>query len=99
MRPLHPLLPGFNRIHQELGPKGVAIIGVSMDDDAAQERPAFLKKHHRIHVAAGQDEFNQKYGLDSLPVTLVFDENGKLQKRFDGFTEEKALRAAIEEAM
>ncbi len=71
-----------------------------MDDDAAKSVPAFLKKHPIDYkVAAGKDEFNQKYGLDSLPVTLVFDKNGKLQKRFDGFTEEKALRAAIEEAM
>jgi thiol:disulfide interchange protein DsbD len=93
-------LPGFNKLHQELGPKGVAIIGVSMDDDVAKTVPAFLKKHPIDYmIAVGKDEFNQEYALDSLPVTLVFGKDGKLQKRFDGFTEEKALRDAIAQAM
>jgi len=41
----------------------------------------------------------KKYGVENLPVTLVFDRSGKLVKRFDGYTKEADLRAAIVAAL
>jgi len=32
-------------------------------------------------------------------VTIVFDRSGKLVKRFEGFTAEDALRAAVQQAL
>ena len=50
-------------------------------------------------VALGSPELQQQYGLDSLPVTLVFDRAGKQVKRFEGFTEEGELEAAVRGAL
>ena len=93
-------IPWFNKLYKELAPKGVAFVGVSMDDDAAQSVAPFLKKHPIDYpVALGTESLNDPYGLDSLPVTIVFSRDGRALERFAGFTGEAALRAAIDKAL
>jgi thiol:disulfide interchange protein len=93
-------IPIFNRLHQELGPKGVRIIGVAMDEDGADLVKSFLVKHPMAYqVALGTANLNQKFGLEGLPVTMVFDGDGKVIKRFVGLTKEADLRAAINQGL
>jgi len=92
-------IPGFNRVYRDMGGKGVAMVGVDMDEDASGV-PAFLKKHPIEYlVALGSAETFKKYQIDGLPVTLIFDRAGNLIKRFDAGTPESDLRAAIEKAL
>jgi len=92
-------IPSFNALHREFGPKGVAVLGVSMDDDKPTVEQ-FLKKHPMDYpVALGAQDLMNKFNIDGLPVTLVFDRAGKLVKRFEGFAEEAALQAAVRQAM
>ena len=89
-------IPGFNKVHREYGSKGVVVVGVSMDDDGAQQVPPFLKKHPMDYtVALGSDATFKQYAIDELPVTVVFDRSGKQVKRFDGFTAESAIEDAV----
>ena len=86
-------IPSFNKLHQEYGPKGVAVIGIGMDEEGAERVRPFLAKHPMQYtVGLGSQDLNQKYKLDALPVTLVFDRTGKQVKRFEGFTPEAAKR-------
>jgi thiol:disulfide interchange protein DsbD len=91
-------LPVLNNVSREIGPKGLAMVGVDMDEDASGV-PAFLKKHPiEYSVAVGSADTWKQYKIDGLPVTLVLDRTGKLVKRFDGGTADADLRAAIEKA-
>jgi thiol:disulfide interchange protein DsbD len=93
-------IPGFNRLHREFAPNGVVVLGVSMDEDGKETVEPFLKKHPMDYVVAlGSEEVARKYALESLPVTVVFDRTGKQVKRFNGFTEEAALLAAVRQAL
>jgi thiol:disulfide interchange protein DsbD len=93
-------IPGFNKLNQQLGGKGVVVLGVSMDEDGAERVRPFLKKHPMDYlVALGSEAVSKQYGLDELPVTIVFDRSGKQVKRFEGFTAEDALRAVVEQAL
>jgi thiol:disulfide interchange protein DsbD len=90
-------IPGFNKLNQQLGGKGVVVLGVSMDEEGAERIRPFLKKHPMEYlVALGSDAISKQYGLDELPVTIVFDRSGKQVKRFEGFTAEDALRAVVQ---
>jgi thiol:disulfide interchange protein DsbD len=92
-------LPAFNRVYREMGPKGVAMVGVDMDDDPSGV-PAFLKKHViEYPVAVGSADTWKKYKIDGLPVTLVLNRAGDLVQRFDAGTPEAGLRAAIGKAL
>jgi thioredoxin-related protein len=50
-------------------------------------------------VALGSDAISKQYGLDELPVTIVFDRAGKQVRRFEGFTAEDALLAVVEQSL
>ncbi len=93
-------IPAFNKLHQELGPKGVAVLGIGMDEEGAERIKPFLAKHPMQYpVGLGSPEMNEKYQLDALPVTLVFDRSGRQVKRFEGFTSEEDLLAAVRQAL
>jgi thiol:disulfide interchange protein DsbD len=93
-------IPSFNKLHKELSGKGVAVLGIAMDEEGTTRVPLFLKKHPMDYpVALGADALNTEYNLDSLPVTVIFDRTGKQVKRFEGLTTESALLAAIRQAL
>jgi thiol:disulfide interchange protein DsbD len=93
-------IPGFNKLNQQLGGKGVVVLGVSMDEEGAERVRPFLKKHPMDYlVALGSEAVSKQYGLDELPVTVVFDRSGKQVKRFEGFTAEDALEAVARQAL
>src|SRR5205085_9120724 len=76
-------IPSFNKLHREFSTKGLAVLGVSMDEDGAALVPPFLKKHPMDYtVALGSEAVSKQYNLgDFLPVTLVFDRSGKQVQR------------------
>ncbi|HEY2018324.1 MAG TPA: cytochrome c biogenesis protein CcdA, partial [Bryobacteraceae bacterium] len=94
-------IPSFNKLHKQLRDKGVAVVGVSMDEEGAGKVQPFLRKHPIDYtVALGSEAISKQYGLDQLlPVTLVFDRTGKQVKRFDGLVSEGELQAAVQQAM
>ncbi|MEO8367926.1 MAG: cytochrome c biogenesis protein CcdA [Candidatus Solibacter sp.] len=88
-------IPSFNKLHKD----GVSVLGIAMDEEGLTRVQPFLKKHPMDYpVALGADPLNKEYTLDQLPVTLVYDRTGKQVKRFEGFTPEADLQAAIKQA-
>ena len=66
------------------------------DDDAPAKVKRFLTKHPMQYpIALGSDKVGEQFQLGNYPVTLVFDRSGKQLKRFDGFTKEAELEAAV----
>ena len=93
-------IPMFNKLQAEYGPKGLVVIGASQDEEGAGKVQPFLKAHPMNYtVALGSPALGDKYKLDALPVTLVFDRTGKQVQRFEGFTPEDGLLAAIQKAL
>jgi thiol:disulfide interchange protein DsbD len=93
-------MPEFNRLYHDLSPKGLTVVGVAMDEEGAAIVEPFLAKHPVDYpVALGSPELAKKYAVENYPVTLIFGRSGKLVKRFDGYTKEADLRAAIEAAL
>jgi thiol-disulfide isomerase/thioredoxin len=93
-------IPSFNKLHQEFASKGVAVLGIGMDEEGAERLKPFLAKHPMEYaVGIGSPDMNDKFKLDSLPVTMVFDRAGKVVKRFEGFTSEEDLLAAVRSAL
>jgi thiol:disulfide interchange protein DsbD len=91
--PCRQEIPEFNRINDELGPKGVEVVGISMDQDGADAVKPFLQLNPmRYTVGLGSGS------MDSLPVTVVLDRNGNTVQRFDGLASPADIRAAIAKA-
>jgi thiol:disulfide interchange protein DsbD len=91
--PCRSEIPEFNRIHDELGAKGVEVVGISMDQDGAEAvKPYLMKNPMKYTVGLGSG------AMDQLPVTLIIDRNGNTVQRFDGFTKPEEIRAAVAKA-
>jgi thiol-disulfide isomerase/thioredoxin len=91
--PCRSEIPEFNRMHDELGAKGVEIVGISMDDGGADAVKPFLAKNPMKYTVGLGSGF-----MDQLPVTVVLDRNGNTIKRFDGLATPDQLRAAVTQA-
>jgi len=93
-------IPSFNKLHKDFAGKGVAVLGIAMDEEGISRVQPFLKKHPMDYaVGLGAEALNTQYNLDLLPVTLVFDRSGKQVKRFEGFTPEAELLSAVKQAL
>ena len=86
-------------MQQELGPKGVQVIGVNLDQKPA-DASRFLAAHHvSFPVALGANEACAKqFGVSGMPSTFVVDRRGAVRVAHSGFTpgEGKAIRGLVE---
>jgi thiol:disulfide interchange protein len=98
--PCRKEIPSFNQMNRELGPKGVAVIGVSLDDDGAEVVKPFLAKNPMEYlVALGSDAAKDKYQIGPLPTTIVMDRTGKIVQKFEGFTHPEDIQKAVKQAL
>ena len=91
--PCRSEIPAFNTLHDELGPKGVEVVGISMDEGGAEAVKPFLAQNpmkYEIGLGSGS--------IDVLPVTVVLDANGNTVERFTGVAKPEQIRAAISKA-
>ncbi len=90
-------IPHFIEMQQQLGPRGLQVLGISMDDDAKPVR-AFYDEHKMNYpVAVGDAKLAEKYGgVLGLPITFVIDRDGRIAKKFVGATDTKLIQQEIE---
>jgi thiol-disulfide isomerase/thioredoxin len=80
-------MPRLVAWESKYGPRGLRIIGISMDDDPALARRMALKLKLNYPVAMGDEELGELYGgVLGLPLTFLIDGQGNVQAQFLGET-------------
>jgi thiol:disulfide interchange protein DsbD len=98
--PCRKEIPSFNRMNKELAPQGVAVIGVSLDEDGAEAVKPFLARNPMDYlVALVSDAAKDKYQIGPLPTTIVLDRTGKIVQKFEGFTDPGDIQKAVKQAL
>jgi peroxiredoxin len=78
-------MPRFAAWQREYSPRGLQIIGISMDDDPALARSLVRKLKLNYPVAMGDETLGHLYGgVMGLPLTFVIDRHGKIEAQFQG---------------
>ncbi|MDP9050856.1 MAG: TlpA family protein disulfide reductase [Acidobacteriota bacterium] len=78
-------MPSFVSWQRKYGPRGLQVIGISMDDDPALVRAAYLKLKLNYPVAMGDVKLGDLYGgVLGLPMTFLIDRHGKIRAEFQG---------------
>lgn len=83
-------LPALERLHQKYKDRGVVVIGVSVDDDAAKMK-AFLAKHPVTFSTvrdAGQT-LVAAYSIENMPTSIVLGLDGRVVSVHRGFKGKK----------
>ena len=95
--------PALEKLHEKFGSQGVVIVGVSVDDKAA-DMEKFLKKHPvKFSIARdAKQNLNKAADVDALPATFLIDRSGKIRFKhegFDGRATEKEYQAEIKKLL
>jgi len=93
------VIPWFVEFEKKYGPKGLAVIGVALDDEGWQAVKPYVATHpigYRLAIAPF-DVLEKPLGLDpSLPATLLIDRNGNIADTHAGVVEKDAFEKKIQ---
>ena len=85
--PCRKEIPEFNALTQKLAAKGIALIGIDMDEEGATAVPPFLKDFPmKYPVILGAQSINESLPITQLPTTVIYDKSGKVAARFEGLS-------------
>jgi peroxiredoxin len=73
-------IPWFVEFQNKYKDRGLAVLGVSMDEDGWQTVRPFIAAHNmNYRVAIGTDQVARRFGgIASLPTTFIIDQEGKI---------------------
>lgn len=76
-------IPGLNEMARQLGPKGLVILGVSVDKDEAAYKQ-FLAKNPLAYLTARDpaESINLSYGTIQYPESYLIDTNGRVVEKY-----------------
>ena len=81
-------MPTFVAWQNKYGPRGLQVIGISMDDDPALVRTAYSKLKINYPIAMGDAKLGELYGgVMGLPLTYLIDTHGVIRARYQGETD------------
>jgi cytochrome c biogenesis protein CcmG/thiol:disulfide interchange protein DsbE len=89
-------IPHFVEMQNRYGPRGLQVIGISMDDDEKLAREFQKQFKMNYPVAIGSTELADQYGgILGLPITFLIDREGRIAARHIGATEAAVFEAEI----
>lgn len=88
--------PVLNRLLDKYQQKGLQIVGVSTVTSPKEAQLFAREQKVKYRLVTGSIKLAQRAEVIFLPTLLLFDQQGKLVKRFIGFQDEKTLALAIE---
>lgn len=72
-------IPWFSEFQEMYGAHGLAIVGVSMDEEGWKVLKPFLAEHRvPYRMVLGNDSTAQLFRIQNLPDTFLIDRNGKI---------------------
>jgi thiol-disulfide isomerase/thioredoxin len=89
-------MPKFQKLHDELGPKGFAVLGIATDEEGLPKvAPAVKKIKVQYPILISDEDTWKAYNVETLPSVFLIDRKGQVVKRFGGQTEPKTIEAEI----
>jgi len=89
-------IPWYMEFQQKYKDKGLAVIGVAMDDDGWKSvRPFSDEKKINYMIVVENEGLAKEYGVNALPVTLLIDRNGKIAESHAGMVDKKSFEKDI----
>jgi cytochrome c biogenesis protein CcmG/thiol:disulfide interchange protein DsbE len=94
-------IPWFMEFAKRYGHRGLAVIGVAMDEDGWKSvAPYVHAKKMNYPVVVGNDAVARDYGAaENLPVTLLIDRQGNVAESHTGVVDRAALEERIRELL
>jgi len=93
-------IPWFIEFDKAYRAKGLAAVGVAMDDEGWKKVEPYLKEHPISYtVVAGNFDAAGPYGITALPVTVLIDRAGRVAARHVGVVDRKAFEGELNQLL
>lgn len=91
-------IPHFVRLQSKYRAQGVEFVGLSLDAGGAKDVAPFAEEHNvNYTMLIANDELTKAFGgVQFIPTTFVVDRQGKIVKKFTGYTAPEVFEAAIQ---
>lgn len=78
-------IPWFAEFQKTYAAKGLAVVGVSMDEGGWNVLKPFLAETHvPYQILLGDDAMAKRYGIEEMPDTFLIDQEGKVAAAYLG---------------
>ena len=90
-------IPWFVEFAGKYRDGGLSVVGISMDDDGWKSvKPYIRSKKVNYPIVIGNDDLSKRYGLNSMPMTLMIDRAGRVASTHVGLVRKSDYAAEIE---
>jgi len=90
--------PGLVRLANEYRGRGVEVVGITLDENFTAVREFVAEYHIPYPILLPSDASNLTM-IESIPVTLLYDRQGRLAKRYVGAVSETTLKRDVEQLL
>lgn len=95
--PCRDEVPGLIALQQQNRARGLQLVGISMDDDAAPVRAFYRELHMNYPVALGDAQLAERYGgVLGLPVKFLVDRDGRIAGKHAGAADPERLARELD---
>jgi peroxiredoxin len=96
--PCREEIPHLVNLQAKYRDQGLAIVGLSLDAGGARDVKPFAEEHDvNYTMLIANEEVAKAYGnITSIPTTFVIDRDGKIVRRFIGYTAPEVFEQAIQ---
>lgn len=90
-------IPMLKSLQQELGPQGLQVIGINLDEEPEHALPPARKRYQfNYPIAIGNAQIVSDFGnFSSLPTAFLIDRQGVIRERFVGIHPQNELQTKI----
>lgn len=91
-------LPGLARLHESLQDKGFVVVGMTVDQGAAEDVARAVSRFNLPYpVGLAGPETQALYGgIRAVPTKFLLDREGNIRQHYEGVVSEEALRSDVE---
>ncbi len=98
--PCRTEIPAFVALQKRYGPKGLQIVGISLDDDVKTVRAFYQRFQMNYPVALGNAALAERFGgVLGLPVAFLIDRDGNIRARHVGQTDAAVFEKEIKDLL
>jgi peroxiredoxin len=89
-------MPWFMEFQDKYQSDGLAVIGVSMDDDGWKSVTPFVQeKKVNYTVVIGDKTLGDQFGLAAMPMTILIDRAGNIVSKYPGVVDREACEKQL----
>jgi cytochrome c biogenesis protein CcmG/thiol:disulfide interchange protein DsbE len=93
-------IPWYVEFDNRYKSQGLAVIGVSMDDEGMKVvKPFLAERRIEYPVVIGSDALAKQYNLESMPLTLLIDRDGRIAVSHAGVVDKDDFESHLKELL